>query len=205
MAGPLSRWTLIDNQGTSWNYDQTSLSSWAKLRMILVMSRVLWVSSSSQTSSTVLQLNCSSSWIQQPHIFFFWKQGLPCRYLSCWSFRDGLMPRLSSVLTTSTWVSIVKSVNLDIKKWSGKSPELHFFATMKQLVRLFDWMHPNKGDRTVKHLAISKQTNKSDYRRPCHLAQSNTQEKTKSKEAKLKWLEIDYFLPTINSYRYILW
>ena len=55
MAGPLSRWTLIYNQGTSWNYDQTSLSSWAKLRMILVMSRVLWVSSSSHTSSTVLQ------------------------------------------------------------------------------------------------------------------------------------------------------
>ena len=48
--------------------------------------------------------------------FFFWPQGLPCRYLSCWSFRDGLMPRLSSVLTTSTWVSIVKSVSLDIKK-----------------------------------------------------------------------------------------
>ena len=140
--------------------------------------------------------------------FFFWLQGLPCQYLSCWSFRAGLMPRLSSVLTTSTWVSIIKSLRFSTSKWTDKSLELHFFATMKQPVRLclteciqtkvidlsntlpcpnkqtivtiedFATEHSqtrrkkNKTKVIIKHLSMSKETNKKrDYRTPCHRAQ----------------------------------
>ena len=117
--------------------------------------------------------------------FFFWVQGLPCQYLSCWSFRAGLMPRLSSVLTTSTWVSNVKSVSLDIQKWTDKSLELHFFATMKQPVRLCltECIQTKMIDLSNTLPCPNNQTNKSYYRTPCHRAQSNTQER-KNKKAK---------------------
>ena len=161
--------------------------------------------------------------------FFFWVQGLPCQYLSCWSFRDGLMPRLSSVLTTSTWVSNVKSVSLDIQKWTDKSLELHFFATMKQPVRLclteciqtkvIDQSNtlpgPNKQTKVtieglaiehcqtrrkknkkqrnktkviIKHLSMSKETNKKrDYRTPCHRAQPHAE---RSLELSVRWCPV---------------
>ena len=119
--------------------------------------------------------------------FFFWVQGLPCQYLSCWSFRDGLMPRLSSVLTTSTWVSIVKSVSFDIQKWTDKSWN---FISLPQWSNLWDfvWRNASKQRWLICQTPCHVQTNKQKWLTKT-LPQSivkHAGKKQKSKGTKLK-------------------
>ena len=130
------------------------------------------------------RLKCFITWIQQLHIFLLTtRTALPIPVMLIFQRRvDASTEQRPHHLDLGFHREISEPRH---QKWTDKSPELHFFATNNKEAAcqtLFDWMPPNKGDRSVKHLARSKQTNKSDYRRPCHRAKSNTQGKKNKKQ-----------------------
>ena len=131
----------------------------------------------------------SYNWIVPLHESNSFSAMTACRYLSCWSFRDGLMPRLSSVLTTSTWVSIVKSVSLDIQ---NKVIKAQNFISLPQWSSLSDfvWLNASKQRWSISQTPCQVQTNKQKWlSKTLPLsAVKHAGKKTKSKETKLKWL-----------------
>lgn len=108
------------------------------------------------------RLKRSYSWIQQLHIFSF--ECKDCLANTCHADLSELGWCLDSAASSpprpgfpswNQWASTFK--NELIK--AGTSFLCHNEATCETL---FDGMHPNKGDWSAKHLAMSKQTNKSD-------------------------------------------
>ena len=126
--------------------------------------------------------------------FFFWLQGLPWKYLSCWSFREGLMPRLSSVLTTSTWVSIVNS--LRVSTFNNERITAKNFISLPQWSNLWDfvWRNASKQRWLICQTPCHVQTNKQLW-----LSKTLPQSTVKHAEKRTKLKLLSNTLPCPNT------